>query len=93
MSDIGVNMVKYIIAKQLVGKKVITSDGYDLGRFVDAEISEVTGKLVNILIEPNLDSSLANRMKADEGQIKVPANSITSVNDYIMVDRKGIVEA
>ncbi|MEM0149543.1 MAG: PRC-barrel domain-containing protein [Candidatus Micrarchaeaceae archaeon] len=86
-------MVKYIIAKQLVGKKVITSDGYDLGRFVDAEISEVTGKLVNILIEPNLDSSLASRMKSDEGQIKVPANSITAVNDYIMIDRKGIVEA
>ncbi len=40
-----------------------------------------------------MDSSLASRMKTEEGQIKVPANSITAVNDYIMVDRKGIVEA
>ena len=86
-------MVKYIIAKQLVGKKVVTSDGFELGRFIDAEISEVTGKLVNILIEPNLDSNLAGRMKTDDGQIKVPANSITAVNDYIMIERKGIVEA
>jgi sporulation protein YlmC with PRC-barrel domain len=30
-------MVKFIIAKQLVGKKVITNDGFDLGRFVDAD--------------------------------------------------------
>ncbi|MGC8651708.1 MAG: PRC-barrel domain-containing protein [Candidatus Micrarchaeia archaeon] len=86
-------MVKYIIAKQLVGKKVVTSDGFDLGRFIDAEISEVTGKLINILIEPNLDSELAGRMKTEAGQIKVPANSITAVNDYIMVDRKGITES
>ena len=43
-------MVKFIIAKQLVGKKVITNDGFDLGRFVDAEISKVTGKLNNLLV-------------------------------------------
>ena len=38
-------MVKYIIAKQLVGKRVVTVDGYDLGRFIDAEISERHGKI------------------------------------------------
>ena len=28
-------MVKFIIARQLVGKKVVTSDGYDVGRLFD----------------------------------------------------------
>lgn len=83
-------MVKYIIAKQLVGKKVITSDGFDVGRLVDAEISEVTGKINTLLIEPNLDSEFANKLKSDGGQIKVSYNTVTAVNDYIMIDRKNL---
>lgn len=83
-------MVKFIIAKQLVGKKVITSDGFDLGRFVDAEISKVTGKLNVLLIEPDPDSSLANKLRGDEEHIKVAYDAVTSVNDYIVVDRKNM---
>jgi sporulation protein YlmC with PRC-barrel domain len=83
-------MVKFIIAKQLVGKKVVTSDGFDLGRFVDAEISKVTGKINVILVEADADSSLANKMKGDDEHIKVPYDAVTSVNDYIIVDRKNL---
>ncbi len=81
-------MVKFIIAKQLIGKKVITSDGYDIGRLFDVEISEVTGKIVNLVIEPNLDSDVVARMKIEGGQLKVPYNSVMAVNDYAIVDRK-----
>jgi sporulation protein YlmC with PRC-barrel domain len=83
-------MVKFIIAKQLVGKKVVTNDGFDIGRFVDAEISKVTGKLGAILVEPDPDSSLANKMRGDEENIKVPYESVLAVNDYIVVDRKNL---
>lgn len=83
-------MVKFIIAKQLVGKKVITNDGFDLGRFVDAEISKVTGKLNNLLIEPDPDSSLAGKLKSEDEQIKVNYNAVMAVNDYIVVDRKNL---
>ncbi len=81
-------MVKFIIGRQLVGKKVITSDGFDVGRFVDAEVSPVTGKINSFLIEPNYDSSFANKLKVDSGQLKVPYAAIQAVNDYIVVDRK-----
>ncbi len=83
-------MVKYIIAKQLVGKRVITSDGYDLGRFVDAEISDVTGKINAILVEPSLDGGLANKVKVDGGIVRVPYASVKAVNDFIVVDRKDL---
>jgi sporulation protein YlmC with PRC-barrel domain len=83
-------MVKFIIARQLVGKKVITSDGFDVGRLLDVEISEVTGKIVNLVIEPNLDSGLANKMKVDGGQVRVPYASVMAVNDYAVVDRKNL---
>jgi sporulation protein YlmC with PRC-barrel domain len=81
-------MVKFIIAKQLIGKKVITSDGFDVGRLFDVEISEVTGKIVNLVVEPNLDSDIVGKMKVDGGQLKIPYNSVLAVNDYAIVDRK-----
>ncbi len=81
-------MVKFIIARQLVGKKVITSDGFDVGRLFDVEISEVTGKIVSLVVEPNLDSGLASKLKVEGGQIKIPYNSVLAVNDYAVVDRK-----
>ncbi len=83
-------MVKYIIAKQLVGKRVMTIDGFDLGRFVDAEISDVTGKINAILVEPSLDGGLANKVKVDGGIVRVPYASVKAVNDFIVVDRKEI---
>ncbi len=81
-------MVKYIIAKQLVGKRVVTVDGYDLGRFIDAEISDVTGKINAILVEPSLDGGLANKIKSEGGSVRVPYSSVRAVNDFIVVDRK-----
>ncbi|MCL5440943.1 MAG: PRC-barrel domain-containing protein [Candidatus Marsarchaeota archaeon] len=83
-------MVKYIIARQLVGKKVVTNDGYDVGRLVDLEISEVTGKINNLLIEPNLDSEFATKLKAEAGYVRVPYEAIMAVNDYVVADRKNM---
>ncbi|MCL4381773.1 PRC-barrel domain-containing protein [Candidatus Marsarchaeota archaeon] len=82
-------MAKFVIAKQLVGKKVISTSGYDLGRFVDAEVNKVSGKITYLLVEANVDSALANKLSED-GQVKVPYNAVTAVADYIMVDTKNM---
>ncbi|MEM0086686.1 MAG: PRC-barrel domain-containing protein [Candidatus Micrarchaeaceae archaeon] len=81
-------MVKYVPAEQLVGKEAITTDGYDLGKFVDAELNEVTGKLTAIVLEPNVDSSYVNKLDIKDGKLKIPYASVMAVNDFIMIDRK-----
>ncbi|MEM0094371.1 MAG: PRC-barrel domain-containing protein [Candidatus Micrarchaeaceae archaeon] len=81
-------MVKYIPAEQLVGREVVTTDGYDLGKFVDAELNEVTGKLTAIVLEPNVDSSYVNKLDIKDGKLKIPYASVMAVNDFIMIDRK-----
>jgi sporulation protein YlmC with PRC-barrel domain len=81
-------MVKFIIAKELVGKKVISVSGYDIGRMADAEISNVTGKISFMLVEPSPDSSLAKRISGGGEILKIPYSSVSSVADYIMVDTK-----
>jgi len=83
-------MVKYVIAEQLIGKEVVTSDGLDLGKFLDAELNEVTGKLTTLVIEPNADSDFVKKLDIKDGKLRVPYNSVMAVNDFIVVDRKGI---
>ena len=82
-------MVKYVTPEQLIGNEVVTSDGFDLGKFVDAEVNEVSGKLSSFIIEPNGDSEYANKLVKD-GKLKVPYASVMAVNDFIVIDRKGI---
>ncbi|MDE1824006.1 MAG: PRC-barrel domain-containing protein [Candidatus Micrarchaeota archaeon] len=82
-------MVKYVIAEQLVGKEVMTSDGFDIGKFVDAEVNETNGKLAALVIEPNVDSEFVNKLNVKAGKLSVPYSSVMAVNDFIVVDKKG----
>ncbi|MFP3214949.1 MAG: PRC-barrel domain-containing protein [Candidatus Micrarchaeota archaeon] len=83
-------MVKYIAAEELVGKEVITNDGFDLGKFLDAEVNEVTGKLTAMIIDANADSEFVNKLDVKDGKLKINYNSVLAVNDFIIVDRKSL---
>jgi sporulation protein YlmC with PRC-barrel domain len=83
-------MVKVVIAKQLAGKKIITNDGEELGRLIDLEISETTGKIENILLEPNLDNPTARRLNKEDGLIVLPYSAVLAASDHIIVDKKSI---
>ncbi|MFH0971555.1 MAG: PRC-barrel domain-containing protein [Candidatus Micrarchaeota archaeon] len=85
-------MVKFAIAKQLAGKRVITTDGEELGRVVDLYLSELTGKLESVLVEPNPDSTLAVRAKREgAGLITIPYSAVLDVKDVMVVDRRNLV--
>ena len=84
-------MVKYAIAKQLAGKRIITTDGEELGRVIDLYLNEHTGKLESVLVEPNPDSSIAARAeKEGGGLINIPYASVLDVKDVMVVDRRGL---
>ncbi len=81
-------MVKIVIAKQLAGKKIITNDGEELGKLIDLDVHEASGKIESLLIEPNLDNGLARAMSKEDGLIAVPYSSVLAASDHIIVDRK-----
>lgn len=83
-------MAKYVIARQLSGKKVITNDGEDFGRIVDLNINEITGKIESIVVEPNPDSQLASKMKKEDGMVLVQYESVLAVGDFVIVERRNI---
>lgn len=82
-------MPKYAIAKQLAGKRIITTDGEELGRVVDLYINELNGKLESVIVEPNPDSSMSAKAGGD-GVITIPYSSVLDVKDVMVVDRRGL---
>ncbi|MFA4945987.1 MAG: PRC-barrel domain-containing protein [Candidatus Micrarchaeia archaeon] len=86
-------MVKYVIAKQLAGKKIITTDGEELGRVIDLYFNPGNGKLESVLIEPNPESTLAARSRTSAGGfITIPYAAVLDVKDVMVVDRRELAE-
>ncbi len=83
-------MTKYIIARQLSGKKVVTNEGEDFGRLVDVNVNEITGKIENLIVEPNPDSALAGKMKKEDAMVFVQYESVLPAGDYIIVDKRNM---
>ncbi len=83
-------MTKIVIAKQLAGKKIITNDGEELGKLIDLNVHDVSGKIESMLVEPNLDNGTARAMTKEEGLILIPYASVLASSDHIIVDKKAI---
>lgn len=83
-------MPKIVVAKQLAGKKIITNDGEELGKLIDLDVQETTGKIESILVEPNLDNPMARAMKKDDGLLVIPYSAVLAASDHIIVDKKAV---
>ncbi len=81
---------KFVIAKQLAGKLLVTNDGEGIGRLVDLVVNEVTGKITTLVADPNPDSTLARRMKKEDGMLSVPYSAVLAVSDFIILDKKAV---
>jgi len=83
-------MGKFAIAKQLAGKKLITNDGEEIGKLVDVNVNEITGKLESIVVEPNPDNPTSRKLQKSDGMISVKYNSVLAISDHVIIDKKGL---
>jgi len=83
-------MPKYLIARQLSGKKIVTNEGEDFGRLVDLNVNEVSGKIETLIVEPNPDSATASKMKKEDGMVHVQYDSVLAVGDFIIVEKRNM---
>ncbi len=82
--------MKLVIAKQLGGKNVISSDGEELGKLVDLYIEEGTGKISYLMIDPNADSVTVRQLKSEDGLALIPYSAVLAIRDFIIVDRRAL---
>ncbi len=84
-------MVKYLLAKQITGKMVITNEGEDFGRVVDVNVNELTGELEDLVIDPNPDNPMIEKLRVEDDYVLIPFNSVLAVGDYVIVDKRHLL--
>jgi sporulation protein YlmC with PRC-barrel domain len=85
-------MARYMLARQLSGRKVISNEGEDLGRVVDVAINEVSGAMEYIVLDPNHDSPTVSKLKKVNTKAYLPFETVMAVSDYVVVDKRHISE-
>jgi len=81
-------MGKYVIARELGGKSIVSTDGKLYGRVADLVIDEKTGKIEKIIIDPNPGVQIPDTHMTEEGYAWIPFDAVISVSDYMIVDHR-----
>ena len=78
-----------ILAENLSGKAVMGSDGTELGMLYNITVNLKTGKLANLVIEPDerIDTQNTDLAVDEEGNFELPVERVQAVKDYIVVQR------
>jgi sporulation protein YlmC with PRC-barrel domain len=75
-----------VLAENLSGKAVMSSDGTELGTLYNITMDLKTGELHDLLIEPNFE--VAEDFETDdESLLHVSVGDVRAVKDYIVIDR------
>jgi len=77
---------KYIIARQLGGKAVITVSGEKIGRLDDVMINELTGDLISFLVEPEPSAKAKMPYPKDErGYCQIPYDRVNAIGEMVVI--------
>jgi sporulation protein YlmC with PRC-barrel domain len=77
-----------ILAENLSGKAVMGSDGAELGMLYNITMDLKTGKLHDLVVEPDEETPSNVEFDTDEGgRFKIPVSRVQAVKDYIVVER------
>jgi sporulation protein YlmC with PRC-barrel domain len=76
-----------ILAENLSGKAVMGSDGAELGGLYNITMDIETGRLRDLLIEPNEDREETGFDFDEAGRIRVPVGRVQAVKDHMIVER------
>jgi len=77
-----------ILAENLSGKAVMSSDGTELGILYNITMNLTTGELIDLIVRPKEQTAFDADFEVDEdGNYRLPARDVRAVKDYIVVDR------
>ena len=73
------------MARQMLNKIVLFSDGTIVGIVRSITFDYRTGSLVNLIVKPKNE---IRGLKREEGYYIIPFESVRSASDYVVVDKK-----
>lgn len=79
-------MVK-VMAKKLSNKKVMGTDGSEMGILYNITCDQRTGELVDLIIRPDMTLNVEN-YRTEDGLVLIPFSAVRAVKDFIVIDKK-----
>ncbi|MFW5956305.1 MAG: PRC-barrel domain-containing protein [Halorhabdus sp.] len=76
-----------ILAENLSGKAVMGSDGAELGMLYNITMDIKSGKLVDLVIEPDEALGETSFDVDDAGRLHVPVSRVQAVKDHMIIQR------
>ena len=78
-----------ILAENLSGKSIMGSDGTELGMLYNITMDVKSGKLYDLVVEPDeaISPESIGFEQDESGRVLVPVSRVQAVKDYIVVQR------
>jgi sporulation protein YlmC with PRC-barrel domain len=84
-------MARFVVARQLGGKRSITTTGKEIGRLDDIIVDEATGEMESMVIEPDAETAEDIRFQKDaQGDFVVPFKAVRAISDVIVVEEAAV---
>lgn len=74
-----------IFAKNLPSKKVMTTDGGELGTLANITMDLRTGTLLNLVVKPDMALD-KERYEQDGKYVLLPFYAVRAIKDYVVID-------
>jgi len=80
-------MARFVVARQLGGKRSITTTGKEIGRLDDLVVDEATGEMESVVVEPDAETADDIRFPKDsQGDFIIPFKAVRAISDVIVVE-------
>mgnify|MGYP000241765351 FL=1 len=76
-----------ILAENLSGKAVTGSDGAEIGMLYNITMDLDTGRLQNLIIDPNDHLDNTGFEVDEQGHLLIPVDRVQAVKDHMIVQR------
>lgn len=76
-----------ILAENLSGKDVMGSDGAELGMLYNITMDLESGRLEDLVIEPDETLGETAFARDDDGRLRVPVSRVQAVKDHMIIER------
>ncbi len=76
-----------ILAKNLANKRVMLTDGSELGYASNVVIDTQSGALIYLVVKPT-SSVETSKYKTQNGYVLIPFEAVRAAKDYAIVDKK-----
>ena len=80
-----------VAASRLRDKAVVTDKGHTIGIIYDLIINEENGKILALVVEPEIGKDISKFIVDREGMILIPYGAVKSVREIVVIDERELV--